>query len=199
MPNKIFLIRHGETEYNKSRRLQGWLDIPLNEVGHKQAQAAAQKLVNHRLDALYSSDLARAHETASQIAKVTKLKVNQSFALRETDMGIFAGWAWESEPDPVKEQLWQEFEHARDNLVLDWHGHDGESIGEMVKRISNFLSELSTNHKDQHVGIVTHGGTINHILEHYQLKSSLDGFRMIGNGSVLILSKQVTTYSLEVI
>lgn len=199
MPQKIYLIRHGETEYNKTRRLQGWLDIPLNDVGHQQAKEAAQKLVNHHFDVLYSSDLLRAHETATHISKVTKQKINQSFSLRETDMGIFAGWAWESEPDPVKEQLWQEFEHARDNRVLDWHGHDGESIGEMVKRISNFLSELSANHKGQHVGIVTHGGTINQILEYYQLKSSLEGFRMIGNGSVLVLTKQTSSYSLEVL
>lgn len=199
MPQKIYLIRHGETEYNKSRRLQGWLDIPLNEVGHTQAKLAAEKLIDHHLDVLYSSDLLRAHETATHIARLTKQKIHKTFALRETDMGIFAGWAWESEPDPDREQLWQEFEHARDNRVLDWHGHNGESIGEMVERISTFLKELPKHHKGQHVGIVTHGGTINQILEYYELKSSLEGFRMIGNGSVLVLTKQENTYSLEVI
>lgn len=199
MPQKIYLIRHGETDYNKERRLQGWLDIPLNEDGHKQAKTAAAKLHDHQLDALYSSDLTRAHETAEYISQVTSLTIQPTPALRETDMGIFAGWAWEKEPDPERETLWSEFEHARDNHVLDWARHQGESIGDMLKRVHGFLDHLPTLHSGGSVGIVTHGGTINRILEYYQLKSSLDGFHMIGNASVMLLTKTTTTYTLDLL
>lgn len=199
MPQKIYLIRHGETEYNKTRRLQGWLDIPLNETGHAQAVATAEKLRSHTLHALYSSDLRRAHETATYVSTTLGLTIQTTEALRETDMGIFAGWAWESEPDPVKEQLWTEFEHARDHQLLDWNAHQGESIGAMLTRITAFLDTLPANHPNEAVGLVTHGGTINRILEYYNLKSSLDGFHMIGNASIQILTKQPHGYSLEVI
>jgi probable phosphoglycerate mutase len=197
MPKKIYLIRHDETDYNRQRRLQGWLDIPLNEVGHNQAQEAAIKLVGHELHALYSSDLVRAHQTATYVAQTLKIEIKQSPALRETDMGIFAGWAWESEPDAEKERLWTEFEHARDNHLLDWNAHQGESIGEMLTRVTGFLSELPAKHPGESVGIVTHGGTINRILEYYGLKESIEGFRMVGNGTIFVLTKTTNSYTLD--
>ncbi len=197
MANKIYLIRHGETDYNRQRRMQGWLDIPLNENGHTQAKLAAAKLVGHKIHALYSSDLTRAHQTATYVAKTLSIEITKTTALRETDMGIFAGWAWETEPDEQKEKLWKEFEYARDNHVLDWKSHQGESIGEMLTRVNDFLTELPQKHNNQSVGLVTHGGTINRILEYYNLKESLEGFRMVGNGSIFILSKQQNSYIIE--
>lgn len=197
MPKTIYLIRHGETDYNRQRRMQGWLDIPLNDVGHSQAQEAANKLVGHHLHALYSSDLVRAHQTASYVAQTLKIEIKQSPALRETDMGIFAGWAWEKEIDAEKEKLWKEFEHARDHHHLDWDAHQGESIGQMLKRVTGFLSELPVKHPDESVGIVTHGGTINRILEFYGLKESVEGFRMVGNGSIFVLTKNGNSYRID--
>ncbi|MBP9702925.1 histidine phosphatase family protein [Candidatus Woesebacteria bacterium] len=197
MPKKIYIIRHGETDYNVERRMQGWLDIPLNETGHKQAKDAANKLVGHELHALYSSDLVRAKETATYVAKTLSIEIKHTKALRETDMGIFAGWAWEKEPDETKDKLWTEFEHARDNHILDWNAHQGESIGQMLERVTGFLSELPTLHPDQSVGIVSHGGTINRILEFYGLKESAEGFRMVGNGSIFVLTKNGNSYTIE--
>jgi len=199
MPKTIYIIRHGETDYNRQRRMQGWLDIPLNDVGHNQAKEAAKKIVGHKLHALYSSDLVRAHQTATYVSQTLSIEIKESKALRETDMGIFAGWAWETEPDEQKEKLWKEFEYARDNHVLDWKSHQGESIGEMLSRVNNFLSELPTRHPDESVGIVTHGGTINRILEFYGLKDSLEGFRMVGNGAIYKLTKSVGGYGLELL
>ena len=114
-------------------------------------------------------------------------------------MGIFAGWAWESEPDPIKEELWTEFEHARDNRILEWSKHNGESIGQMIARIRSFFDELPKNHADQSVAVVTHGGTINRILEYFALKESAGGFHMVGNGAIYQLNKETGHYNLELL
>ena len=197
MPQKIYIVRHGETDYNRERRMQGWLDIPLNKTGRDQAQLATAKLRGIKFDAIYSSDLIRAHETAKIIAKTLRRKVSTTGALRERDMGIFAGWSWEVERDPIKDSLWKEFESARDNEDLDWKRHQGESMKEMSHRISEFMQNLHTVHSQQSILVVTHGGTINRILEHYHVKSASEGYRDVGNASVLVLTKQSTTYSLE--
>lgn len=197
MPKKIILIRHGETDYNKERRIQGWLNIPLNEIGHSQAKAAAELVKDYPVDALYSSDLLRAHETAIHLAKILRTEIMLSNSLRERDMGIFAGWAFEKEPDPEKERLWVEFEKARDSNMLDWKKHQGESIGDMAARLVDFFESIHQIHKDQTVVIVSHGGTINRILEHFGVKDAKEGYRTVNNASVLVLHKESTVYRLE--
>lgn len=196
MPARILLIRHGETDYNKEPRIQGWLDIPLNENGHKQAYATSQILATHRIDALYSSDLKRARETAKPIAEVHRLEIRYSEKLRERDMGIFAGWSWEKEKDDEKSSLWEEFESARDNNDLHWDKHKGESLHQMSLRIQEFFDYLHTEHKDQHVALVTHGGTINRIFEYLEIKKAVEGYRPIGNGAVHIVVKKTSGYTL---
>lgn len=196
MPQKIIIVRHGETDYNRERRMQGWLDIPLNEAGHTQAKQAAESL-SESVHAIYSSDLRRAVETASYFASKLSLPVSKEFALRERDMGIFANWAWETERDEAKDALWPEFERARDEEILDWAKHGGESIGDMIKRIGGFLDALPTLHAGQTVLLVTHGGTINRILEHYQVKKAAEGYRSHGNASINILVKTTTGYVLN--
>ena len=197
MPKKIILVRHGETDYNLERRMQGWLDIPLNASGRSQAQVAATKLQSVKIDAIYTSDLKRAYETAQTIAELVRQTLTSTPALRERDMGIFAGWAWENEHDPVKDQLWQEFEEARNNEDLAWNKHGGESVGQMSKRIKVFMQSLHTHHSDQTIVVVTHGGTINRILEQYQIKPAKEGFRAITNASILTLHKHPKGYQLQ--
>lgn len=194
MPQKIIIIRHGETDYNKDRRIQGWLDIPLNEVGHKQAKQASLLVAKHKIDALYSSDLARAHQTALHIATAIKLEVKLAPQLRERDMGIFAGWAWEAEKDAKKEKLWLEFESARDQNQRNWNKHQGESIGEMADRIAQFIQTVHDLHASQTVALVTHGGTANRILEHFGLKQNSTGFHPIKNAHPIVLLKESESY-----
>lgn len=197
MPKKIIIVRHGETDYNKERRMQGWLDIPLNDVGIAQAIASSTKLVGVKIDAIYSSDLVRAHETAKHISSVAKIDIVATPALRERDMGIFSGWRWESEPDPEKEKLWVEFESARDNEDIHWNKHRGESMHQMTTRVKDFMDQIHKSHQDQTVVIVSHGGTINRLLEIYNFKSSKEGFRDIKNASLLVMYKETIGYRLE--
>ena len=197
MPSKIYLIRHGETDYNRERRMQGWLDIPLNELGHEQARLAATTLKGHLIHALYSSDLVRAKQTAEPIAATLNLEINLSKNLRERDMGIFAGWAWEKERDEVKDKIWAEFEAARDLADPKWKKHKGESVGEMTERITQFFNQIEVVHARESVAVVTHGGTVNRILEHFEIKKPEEGFRMIKNASVIILTRNKQGYLYE--
>jgi probable phosphoglycerate mutase len=196
MPQKIILVRHGETDYNKERRIQGWLDIPLNVDGHKQAQEVAKKLTIHQPHAIYTSDLTRAVETADHIAKELALYYQATPNLRETDMGVFAGWRWESERNVHKDRLWQKFQEARDRNDREWREHGGESNGQGFARIESFLADLHARHSEQVVVLVTHGGTINKIFEHFRLKETSEGFRMHGNTSVNIFLKNGHGYEL---
>lgn len=197
MPQKIYLIRHGQTDYNVARRTQGWLDIPLNEVGREQAKLTASKLVGVAIDHIYSSDLRRAHETAQYVSRVVKKDVITTLQLRERDMGIFSGWRWEHERDTVKDQLWPEFEHSRDIEDLNWNGHNGESLHQMSERITTFMDSLHSQHSNKSVVVVSHGGTINRLLEIYKFKKAKDGFKMIGNASILVMTKAETSYTLS--
>lgn len=197
MPKKIIIVRHGETDYNVEKRMQGWLDVPLNENGRMQAIASSKKLTGLHVDAVYSSDLIRARETAKYMAQIVQKEIVVITALRERDMGVFAGWCLEKDPDPVKEKLWAEFSQTFTERDLHWNKHNGESIHQMTHRIKNFMDQIHLSHQDQTIMIVTHGGTINRLLEIYDLKSANEGFRPINNASLLVLHKESTGYRLE--
>ncbi len=83
----ILLVRHGQTDWNLDRRLQGHTDRPLNDRGREQARALAAELASEPLDAVYSSDLVRAHETARIIAAGRGLDVTAMDDLRERNFG----------------------------------------------------------------------------------------------------------------
>jgi glucosyl-3-phosphoglycerate phosphatase len=87
----LVLVRHGETDWNLSGRAQGHSDIPLNATGRRQAEAVARVLATFRPSRLWSSDLARAQQTAEAIAKTTGLAVESDARLREYDVGARAG------------------------------------------------------------------------------------------------------------
>ena len=92
---RLFLLRHGRTEWNHTRRAQGQADVPLDEVGHAQAQAAAPRLALVGAVRLWSSDLARARQTADHVAAATGLKIEEDPRLREYSVGAREGMTWD--------------------------------------------------------------------------------------------------------
>src|SRR5690606_12136170 len=100
MDTHFWLIRHGETDWNALRKLQGWRDIALNDAGIRQAQVLAQALqaksFSHRIDTVYSSDLIRAYETARIATAHFGLPIQTSAGLRERSFGIMEGSDWQS-------------------------------------------------------------------------------------------------------
>jgi 2,3-bisphosphoglycerate-dependent phosphoglycerate mutase len=149
----ILLARHGETDWNSERRWQGHADQPLNEVGRAQARELARTLADRSIDVVYSSDLARAHETALIVAARLELPVEVDAGLREVDVGDWSGRVHtEIEGlDPEGYRRWQAGGKG-------WNG--GESYEEMGERVVAAVLRLAERHPGQTLLVVTHGGSI---------------------------------------
>ncbi len=105
---RIIAIRHGETAWNVDTRIQGHLDIPLNDTGHWQARRLGQALAGEHLAAIYASDLSRAWETAQYVARAQGLAVQPEPGLRERRFGSFQGRTF-AEPEaelPEQARRW---------------------------------------------------------------------------------------------
>ncbi len=150
----LTLIRHGQTAWNRDKRLQGHLDIPLDALGRAQAQALAPVLAALQPDAIYSSDLSRAWETA-RLAAAKAYPVEPWPLVRERHCGHFQGHDPESaaQSDP---EGWAKFV-ARE---LDYVPVGGESLRMFAERVRSALLTLLERHGGAHVVVVTHGGVI---------------------------------------
>lgn len=198
MPKKIILVRHGVTEYNVSKRMQGWIDVPLLPEGLSQAEKVAKRLRGEQIDFIYSSDQKRAHATAVRIAKEHNLVPKKRKALRERRMGIFEGWHWEDVGDP-RNVLWKERELAHKNGNYDWKSENEESMVEHFTRVKKYITKLETLHDNHKIVIVSHGATLNRILEAYGLRRMQDEYISFGNTSVTIITKKPSGYELELL
>jgi 2,3-bisphosphoglycerate-dependent phosphoglycerate mutase len=152
---EIILVRHGETEWNHLRRIQGQIDVPLNPVGLRQADAIAQRLARRSLRALYTSDLRRASQTAAPIAAACGLVAQPDERLRERNFGEFQG-SFYDELQRTSPQRHQRI-LSRD-LEFDLEG--GETIPMLHRRVCEFFDELSSRHREGLVVVVTHGGVL---------------------------------------
>jgi probable phosphoglycerate mutase len=163
---RILAIRHGETTWNQDKRLQGHLDIPLNERGHWQAARAAEALRDEAIAAVYSSDLSRAHQTASAIAAAQGLEVQTSARLRERDFGALQGRTWaELEIEAPEAAL------AWRTRVPDFAPGGGETLLQLRERIAATLDELAARHCGEQIVVVAHGGVLDVI---YRLATGLE-------------------------
>ena len=153
-------VRHGETPWNVERRLQGHQDIPLNALGLAQAEAAARYLaVRHAqapFQAIVSSDLQRARQTADAIGKRLTLPVQTASALRERHYGDFEG------KTPAEARVFAESAYdaliRRDDLAAA--PGNAEPLTDMAARIEACLRQLLATHAAQPVILVTHGGVL---------------------------------------
>ncbi len=149
---EIFLVRHGRTADNTARRFQGHTDTELDDVGRGQAEILAGRLMTFDIDALYSSDLARARQTAEPIGRGLGLETVARRDLREIDVGSAAGL--------TKEEL-----NQRHPAIFGdgWPGvafPGGESYEQMSARVTAAVRTVAAAHPGQRVAIVSHGGAI---------------------------------------
>lgn len=156
-PTRILAIRHGETAWNVDTRLQGHLDIPLNDVGRRQAQHLARSLVEcDAIDAVYASDLSRAHHTAQAIAQALGKTVITHTGLRERHFGAFQGRTFAEIETELPDHAW----HWR-KRTPDWTPPDGgESLLVLRERIVNTVNELAARHAGEQIVLVAHGGVL---------------------------------------
>ncbi len=152
---RIIAIRHGETAWNVDTRLQGHLDIDLNEVGRWQAARLAQALADEPIDAIYASDLLRAWQTAEAIASTVACPLIANQGLRERGFGAFEGKTYaEIETTwPEMSQLWRKREP-------DWAPPGGESLTAMRQRVLTTVNTLAAQHIGGQMVLVAHGGVM---------------------------------------
>lgn len=152
---RILAIRHGETAWNRDTRIQGHIDIPLNERGLWQARRAAEALRDEPIAAVYSSDLARAHATAQAIAAARGLPVHTHAGLRERHFGRFEGKTWSE-----IETGWPDEALAWRKRVPDFAPEGGENLLTLRERIATTVHELAARHPGEQVVMVAHGGVL---------------------------------------
>lgn len=156
---EILLIRHGETDWNLERRLQGHLDIPLNEEGRRQAQALARHLGGCVLDGIFCSDLQRARQTASPLAMSHGIAVAFDIGLRERCYGALEGLRY-----PEAAERFPEAYAALMGRDVDVRfpagAHVAETVREFSERAVSALLRLLASGNFRRIAVVTHGGVL---------------------------------------
>ncbi|MCK4261910.1 histidine phosphatase family protein [bacterium] len=163
--SKLILVRHGETDWNVEDRIQGWLDIPLNEEGRRQAERLARELAGMKIAAIYSSPLRRAFQTAEIIAEKHHLKVKKVSALKEINQGEWQGLLV-SEAKQRYKNLYQKW--LTHPLEVVPPGPGGESIEQVYRRGVKACRRITTRQKNSTICIVAHKG-INALIKCYYL------------------------------
>lgn len=162
---KLYLVRHGETEWNKVKKMQGRADLPINEIGLSQAQAVAEGLKEVEFDAVYSSPLQRAISTAKIIGRTDSLAVDDR--LLELNFGLLEGFEY----GHIKKEKATEY-RGKEKKVVEFFGfphkyiplEGGETYNSLIKRSQEFLDTIANRHKDEkNILAVSHATSI-HVL-----------------------------------
>jgi probable phosphoglycerate mutase len=155
MQTTLCLIRHGETAWNAERRIQGQLDLPLNDTGRTQAMALPKALGGQHFDAIWSSDLERACSTAEPLANRLGLAVRTDPRLRERHFGDFQGLTYAQAEQRFPED-YPRFAARDPAHVLP----GGESLAGFAARVADMLQWVAARHAGQRIIVVTHGGVL---------------------------------------
>jgi probable phosphoglycerate mutase len=152
---RIVAVRHGETAWNVATRIQGQLDIGLNDKGREQARRLALALAHESLDAIYTSDLARAADTARALAERCAAPLVADIGLRERGFGTFEGltWAEVEQQHPEASRRWR----ARD---ASFGPPGGETLAAFHARATAAIAAIAARHRGQHIALFTHGGVL---------------------------------------
>jgi broad specificity phosphatase PhoE len=155
LATNVLLIRHGQSRGNAERRFGGHTATPLSARGRNQAQATARVLKSESITAIYSSDLARAIETAQPLARLTGLPINSTNAFRERDVGVMEGLTFEDAAQQHPEQyaalLRRDFEYVLSG---------GESYRQLLDRARQKLDEIIDENRGGRIVVFSHTGTI---------------------------------------
>lgn len=154
---RLVVLRHGETDHNAQGRFQGHADIPINELGRRQAEAARMRLGARHFDAVYSSPLVRAVETARIVRPGAEILVDER--LMEINVGSWAGLTWAE----IQAQM-PDYEQKYADGVDFRRSPEGETLAEVVERGRPALLEIAERHEDETVLIVSHGLFLNRVI-----------------------------------
>ena len=158
----LYLIRHGQTDWNIEGRWQGQADVPLNPRGREQAAKIAQELAKEGIKAIYSSDLSRARQTAEAISATTGLPIHLDPRLREIHQGEWQGML----VSEIQARYSQEFRRRRENpLTVAPPG--GETVIQVKERVVATIEDIAHRHPAERVAVVSHGFALAVIQVHY--------------------------------
>ncbi len=175
MKTLVYLVRHGETTWNCEKRLQGQHDSPLTSLGIRQTHDLASRLSAVRFDAVYSSDLERAKQTAQIITgRLDSATIRYDGRIRERHFGDFQGYTWEEIRAAYPDEAERELSGDPMNQVPG-----GESKHQLLIRAVSFFDDVVRCHSGQKVLVVSHGGVINVWTKHV-LKVPLEAPRRFG-------------------
>ncbi|BCY06206.1 histidine phosphatase family protein [Actinoplanes sp. L3-i22] len=162
MTTRLIVWRHGNTDWNAGTRVQGQTDVPLNDLGRRQAAEAAALLAGLRPDAIVASDLSRAADTAAALAALTGLPVSHDERLRERSFGAWQGLT------TAEVAARRPAEFARWRAGADVVGGDVETLDDLGKRVCDGLQDAARRAPGGLVVVATHGGAarqgIGHLL-----------------------------------
>jgi len=192
---KFLIIRHGETLWNRENRFQGSADIPLSDKGRAQARRVAVALADKPLDAIYSSPLSRALDTAKAVAAEHSMDIQVMDDLQEINVGEWSGKTWAE----IRE-MWPELEkNWREDPYTSGPPPGGEDYQDFQVRCINALDTIAAQHTDSElVAIVCHGGVIRAVMREllklpgqsrgriYSLNCSITRMRWQAGGEVII-------------
>ena len=152
----IYVIRHGETDWNKNHRFQGQTDIKLNETGREQAIRLRPLMQQLQIESVYSSTLSRAFETAELATQEIKMTIQKDDRLRETNVGAAEGLTMEEllqkfGPDSLTK--WRSYEER----LLDYSFENGESKRQMMFRIRQVFLDIAQNSNRGSIAVFSHG------------------------------------------
>ncbi len=185
---RLYIIRHGQTAWNREEVFRGTRDIPLNEVGLKEAAALADSLHKIRFDALYTSPLSRARQTADAVAKHQSLSPQIEPLLTDLNFG-----AWQGRPHEEVKQEYPELYQTWVTAPEQTHFPEGASLQDVLNHADTLLANLRETHQGQTVGLFTHrvvckvlicrllGLGLGHFWQIEQSTACLNRFRLKGN------------------
>ncbi len=193
---KLYIVRHGQTEWNRDRKLQGRLNSGLTEIGKRQAIALGEyfKANNINIDKYYSSPQGRAYDTATFIAKNKKVKKREG--LSEIALGSWEGKEIDLLKEEFSDNLNNFFKHAH---LYEPHNHGGERFEEVEDRVKKELDYFTSTYKNSNIMLISHGITIK-ILFKILNNHSLEEFwssKVFQNSSVSLVTYKNGKFNIE--
>jgi len=182
---KLLLTRHGQTDWNVQRKIQGITDIELNETGIEQAKIAGEKLKGYDIDLVIASPLKRAAKTAQLIVGNRDIPIVYDDRIKERCFGNLEGKKVEGNENEEKFcEIW--------NHKLNTKYEDIESLSELFDRANNFLNDIKEEYKDKTVLVVTHGGFIVPVRCYFEgIPEGMEVLRGLGIGNCEVLEYEL--------
>lgn len=180
---KFVILRHGFSIYNKLHKFTGQSDIPLDEIGVKQAELAGKYITeNYNIESICSSDLKRAFDTAKPVADKLGLSIETRQDLRELDVG-----QWQDiDISYVKEHFVEDYNNYKNTPHISKCGIDGENYAELTDRAVKAFAEMAAKNDGKTVLVTTHGGLIKAlscVWQDYDIEK-IATFKIVNNASI---------------